>query len=334
VNEPAAERELRVSVATLDRVLLPDPEDGRPLLALERKATLLPDGRVFFTAQPFGGAVRIRDPVALRERVGAFRFDSPRSEEDEDLRIFISPGQWPVLRRLCLEDLAAAVDLAAKELPAAEELPAADADEEPIEPTGEAEGPQEAPLPGGAGTPAAGVRPPEADREAGRILDGDPIRELVEEFQDALHIILQPEQYTCRPARFVVVDRPVPTTSRRSPGALTARIYRIFEVQILDPALRQALLNSSRLQTDADLQALARADARRGGQGYASAALVLPLETVTRHYLSLPPPARAGQTTIAGYTLDPSVAAILEGVEIGPDITIPHPGDMQRRRRL
>jgi len=248
-----AEPELRVSAATLNRVLFPDLAGGQPLLALERKATLL-FGRIFIRAQPFGGAVRIRDQAALRARVGEFRFDSPRSEEEHDLRIFIRPEKWPAMRRLCIEELG----------------------------------------------------------QAGAILDGSPTRELSEEFRDALDIDLRTDQYTIQPAGFAFNDTPVATSSGRSPGSPTARVYRIYKVNIIDPDLQQALLNSSRRLSDAALETAARADARRGGRGYANAALVLPLEMVTQHFQSLPAGRRGQATVLAGRTLDPVVAAVLE----------------------
>ena len=60
---PTTELSLRVSVASLARVIFPSPEDGTPMLALEHRATLLPgEEQVVVKAQPFGGAVRILYP--------------------------------------------------------------------------------------------------------------------------------------------------------------------------------------------------------------------------------------------------------------------------------
>ena len=59
-----AELRLRVSVATLARVVFPNPGDNLPMLALEQKGTVATeDGqqRVIVRAQPFGGAIRIGD---------------------------------------------------------------------------------------------------------------------------------------------------------------------------------------------------------------------------------------------------------------------------------
>jgi hypothetical protein len=99
---------LRVSVATLARVLFKHPSDGDLMLALERKATLL-DGKtghvVDVKSQPFGGALRLLDPSALQREIGDFRFDSQASRAEQDFRIFIRPSQWKAVREFCLVHL-------------------------------------------------------------------------------------------------------------------------------------------------------------------------------------------------------------------------------------
>ncbi len=104
---PTAELSLRVSVATLARVVFPHPEEGETMLALEHIATVLPEAgeaRVAVKAQPFGGAVRIHDIASLQVHIGRFRFDSERSRVERDFRIFIKPADWIVVRSFCLED--------------------------------------------------------------------------------------------------------------------------------------------------------------------------------------------------------------------------------------
>ena len=78
---------LRVSVATLDRVIFPHPQDGKPMLALERKGTVEGDYRdkARVRAQPFGGGVN------GREHVGA------RSQADELVAIVVN-GRFGVVR--------------------------------------------------------------------------------------------------------------------------------------------------------------------------------------------------------------------------------------------
>jgi len=99
---------LRVSVATLVRVLFENPTHGELMLALERKATLREiqgASEVHVKAQPFGGAIRIFDPNALREQIGDFHFDSDRSYVEQDLRIFIRPSAWAAAREFFIEHI-------------------------------------------------------------------------------------------------------------------------------------------------------------------------------------------------------------------------------------
>lgn len=107
------ELSLRASIATLTRVIFKHPANGAWMLALERKVTLLRTENGAFAkekSQPFGGAIRILDLPALHELVGDFRFDSERSRAEQDLRIFIKPAYWPVLREFCIQHLSQADD--------------------------------------------------------------------------------------------------------------------------------------------------------------------------------------------------------------------------------
>lgn len=102
------ELSLRVSVASLAKVLFNHPQDGYPMLALERKATLREDESgqdVTVKAQPFGGAVRLRDVSALQSLIGAFHFDSQRSRSERDFRVQIRPSDWETVKRFCLQHL-------------------------------------------------------------------------------------------------------------------------------------------------------------------------------------------------------------------------------------
>ena len=97
---------LRVSIATLVRVLFEDPRDGTIMLALERKATLLASEDEHFVdvkSHPFGGAMRLLDPGALQNRIGEYHFDSEESRVERDFRIFIQPADWEVVQAFCLE---------------------------------------------------------------------------------------------------------------------------------------------------------------------------------------------------------------------------------------
>ena len=102
------ELSLRVSVATLVRVLFKNPNDGDRMLALERKATLhgSENGRVVeIKCQPFGGAIRIRDLSIMRTVIDDFHFDSEGSRSEQDFRIFIRPLDWEIVREFCIEHL-------------------------------------------------------------------------------------------------------------------------------------------------------------------------------------------------------------------------------------
>lgn len=102
---PSNELGLRVSVAVLARVLFKHPGNGETMLALEHKATLHGD-QVEVRSQPFGGAVRILNLDAIHDLIGDFHFDSETSSREQDLRLFIRPSSWPVLREFCVRHLA------------------------------------------------------------------------------------------------------------------------------------------------------------------------------------------------------------------------------------
>ena len=108
------ELSLRVSVATLVRVLFKNRNDDESMLALERKATLrrTVDGEaVRVKSQPFGGAIRILDLSTVQDLAGDFNFDSERSRTEQDFRIFIRPSSWPMLREFCLQHIVLDEDL-------------------------------------------------------------------------------------------------------------------------------------------------------------------------------------------------------------------------------
>lgn len=95
---------LRVSVATLVRVIFKHPINAEWMLALERKATLRED-KVEVKTQPFGGAIRILDLDVIHNLIGDFHFDSERSRAEQDFRLFIRPSSWPAIRDACIERL-------------------------------------------------------------------------------------------------------------------------------------------------------------------------------------------------------------------------------------
>src|ERR1051325_6160151 len=97
---------LRVSVATYNQVIFPHPEDGILMLALERKSTSLSDGSLSVRAQPFGGGIRILNPIPLQRIIGKLQFDSERSKQEQDFRILIPPAKWELIKQYCLQHLA------------------------------------------------------------------------------------------------------------------------------------------------------------------------------------------------------------------------------------
>src|SRR5579859_1831731 len=110
---PNSELSLRVSVATLARVLVEHPRSGEWLLALERKATAVSVAgrpRALLRTQPFGGGIRLRDPAPLQALIGDFEFDSERSRAESDFRILIRPADWEAVRAFCLAHLTSADD--------------------------------------------------------------------------------------------------------------------------------------------------------------------------------------------------------------------------------
>ncbi len=107
----------RASVATLARVLFEHPLDGNEMLALERRASVIDRGRVRLRAQPFGGAVHILQPEALRGLIGEIVYDSAHSRSQQDLRILIPPSKWEPLKEFCLRHLSDPHDAALESSP-------------------------------------------------------------------------------------------------------------------------------------------------------------------------------------------------------------------------
>lgn len=87
------------------------------MLALERKATVLKDGRVNIRAQPFGGGVKILNSKSLQVIVGEIQFDSDRSRQEQDFRILIEPSQWEAVKQYCLKHLEAPANLELESAP-------------------------------------------------------------------------------------------------------------------------------------------------------------------------------------------------------------------------
>lgn len=266
---PTVDLNLRVSVATLVRIVFPHPDTAEPLLALEHKATMLYRGaerHLVVKAQPFGGAVRFLHLVNFLKIISKFHFDSERARSEHDFRIFIQPADWEVVREYCLHNF---------------------------------------------------------NQEQKPDLETDPSRELVEEFEDALGVKLQPEQYTVKPVRTLVENEPARTNNLQALGVRTVRVYRVFEGKILDPTLRQAMLDNSDRHPSLALGNLARANTKPDGYGQANAMFVVPKHQVLAAYLSLLPDQRNAPLPFMNTVLDSNVPAILDSLHV-PKYQISH----------
>jgi hypothetical protein len=257
-----AELSLRVSVASLVRVLFNNPNNNELMLALERRATLRKTEQgeaVQVKSQPFGGAIRILDLTTLRDLLGEFNFDSERSRAEQDFRIFIRPSAWPPLRDFCLEHMGVDNDL---------------------------------------------------------VLENDPSRELVEEFDETLGLHLQFEQYACRPVATLLEEKATPTDNIHAKRGPTVRIYRLYEATVTDFSLAYTMLNSSNRLSNRMLCESAVADAKNGGRGKANAILTLPWLRLNVVYRDMPPAGRNAPIVFEHNKLDVTVAALMEEIAV------------------
>jgi hypothetical protein len=249
------ELNLRVSVATLVRVVF-TTEQNVQMLVLERKGIFLPrDGTVMVKAQPFGGAVRIHDLARLKEIVGDFRFDSERSQAERDFRIFVQPSAWEELKQFCLDQF-------------------------------------------------------QASKEA--VFETSAERELEEELHDSLSIHIHPDQYVYHPLWSVVENDPAPTSNIHAEHQPTVRMYRVFEAQIIDPALWRLVMMNSNSLSDQDLKDQAMADKENGGKGRANACSVVPMKAIRHYYSSLSFDEHDTRVLHQGTIMEGNICALLE----------------------
>jgi hypothetical protein len=259
MNDLTEIKQLRASVATYNRILFQHPESGAQMLALERQATVLEDGRISVRGQPFGGGIHILNPTPLQKIIGRIQYDSERSRNEQDFRILIPPSKWELIKEYCLRHLK---------------------DEEDID------------------------------------LETEPDREMTEEFFETIKVKLNPGQYSVQPQGFVIENKPVRSENPYARGQLTVHLYRIYEVQILDPVLCQIMLTISHLYSDQEVAALAQQDFDNYGKGRFNTVLTLPLDIVRDSYLDLAPEARYCEITVDQHVLDESVLAILQDVDV------------------
>jgi hypothetical protein len=143
-----------------------------------------------------------------------------------------------------------------------------------------------------------------------RMLETSPCRELEEEFLESAGVSLLPQQYSYHSIGISIQDQPTPTPSPRMPGALTVRIYRIFEVTIHDPQISDTLIANSQHITDEKLHQMAAADTANGGWGRANGTLVLPLGEVRRSLPGTTPTPDGDPILLHGYALEPTTALL------------------------
>jgi hypothetical protein len=141
------------------------------------------------------------------------------------------------------------------------------------------------------------------------------MRELVEEFWDAVGIGLGPEQITVQAAGIVVEARPARAASVRAPGQPTVRIYSVHEVWLRSLEVIRAVLDNSAICSDQQLQQLAWKDWRREAKGRANAVLALPLDELVSAYGRIPTAERGNPLVLDEHLLDGNVPAILPEVE-------------------
>lgn len=147
------------------------------------------------------------------------------------------------------------------------------------------------------------------------ILDPSPDRELAEEFEDALGMTIDRSLYRLQSKGLIVEDLPTPTESVRAVGMPTVRIYYVYEAWLNAPKIIAAILAAGERYSDADLERIAREDARSGGRGRANAVLALDLDVLKAAYHSIPIDRRGGAILVEGHRLDANVSAILHEVE-------------------
>lgn len=148
----------------------------------------------------------------------------------------------------------------------------------------------------------------------GRVLESGPDRELVEEIGEILGVDLSPDQYHSRPLWTVLEDQPVPTRNIHADGQPTVRLYRVFEVHIIDSGLVGAMISEGQRYSDHELGELARKDVHNDGRGWANAMLVTPLERLISFYQAMPEDGRNSPAEFEGHNLEPNVTLLLEGV--------------------
>lgn len=151
----------------------------------------------------------------------------------------------------------------------------------------------------------------EYDQQEGEVFEKEPQRELTEEFYDSLKFNLKKEDYLSNPKGIIIKDQIVATGNIHAPGVMTARVYFLYEAQIIEPKVIQLMLNNSLSISNKDLRKMAYDDAANGGKGRANAILALDLSEVQEAYSPIPPERLDEPVYLEGHRLEGNVPMVL-----------------------
>jgi hypothetical protein len=99
-------------------------------------------------------------------------------------------------------------------------------------------------------------------------------------------------------------------------GALTARVYRVFEARILDASLAQAMMATSQGYSDRDLQHRVLVDFQKGSPAWANTVLTLPLKQISSLCAATLSEERGQPILFQNHSIDETVAAVLGGLNV------------------
>jgi hypothetical protein len=147
-----------------------------------------------------------------------------------------------------------------------------------------------------------------------KIVDATPDRELAEEFEDSLKIILNPNRYILKLLGMVTEEKPVETDSVRAQGIPTVRIYYLYEAVIISSEIIKMMLSNSKQNSDNDLKKITLEDKRNGGKGRANAILTLEFDELKKMYNSLQHERLNEPVYFNEHQLDSNIPAIIKEI--------------------
>lgn len=147
-----------------------------------------------------------------------------------------------------------------------------------------------------------------------KFIDTTPDRELAEEFEDSLKIILNPNKYNLKLLGMVTEEKPSETNSVRAQGISTVRIYYLYEAVIISSEIIKMMLLNSRQNSDNDLKKIALQDKRNGGKGRANAILTLEFDELKKMYNSLQHERLNEPVNFNEHQLDSNIPAIIKEI--------------------